>query len=62
MEKEFSLLRIIKRHPPVQRHYAEMAHIVSVVVEGEHVHIMEEWRNGCKIFGRKSYDSRPNIK
>ena len=42
MENEFNLLHTIKRHPPVQLHYAEMAHIVSVVVEGERVHIMEE--------------------
>ena len=47
-EKEFNRLHIIVVHLQEQQPYVGMVRIVLVVVEEEHVHIMEVWQDGYK--------------
>ena len=47
-EKEFNRLHIIVVHLQEQLPYVGMVRIVLVVVEEEHVHIMEVWQDGYK--------------
>ena len=65
-EKEFNRLHIIVVHLQEQQPYVGMVRIVLVVVEEEHVHIMEVWQDGYKKMvmrrNKKEYkfDDRPH--
>ena len=65
-EKEFNRLHIIVVHLQEQLPYVGMVRIVLVVVEEEHVHIMEVWQDGYKKMvmrrNKKEYkfDDRPH--
>lgn len=65
-EKEFNRLHIIVVHLQEQQPYVGMVRIVLVVVEEEHVHIMEVWQDGYKkmVMGRNKkeykFDDRPH--
>ena len=65
-EKEFNRLQIIVVHLQEQQPYVGMVRIVLVVVEEEHVHIMEVWQDGYKKMvmrrNKKEYkfDDRPH--
>ena len=65
-EKEFNRLHIIVVHLQEQLPYVGMVRIVLVVVEEEHVHIMEVWQDGYKKMvmrrNKKEYkfDARPH--
>lgn len=65
-EKEFNRLHIILVHLQEQQPYVGMVRIVLVVVEEEHVHIMEVWQDGYKKMvmrrNKKEYkfDDRPH--
>ena len=65
-EKEFNRLHIIVVHLQEQLPYVGMVRIVLVVVEEEHVHIMEVWQDGYKKTvmrrNKKEYkfDDRPH--
>lgn len=65
-EKEFNRLHIIVVHLQEQQPYVGMVRIVLVVIEEEHVHIMEVWQDGYKKMvmrrNKKEYkfDDRPH--